>query len=65
MGLGLTEDSRDAPPLLGMHRQHVDDVGPVVPYLVSVAEQAERSGELISLSTNLLRDLDRTGSVFG
>jgi hypothetical protein len=34
----LTQQSRYSPPLLRMHRQHVDNVGPVVPMSVAVPE---------------------------
>jgi hypothetical protein len=35
----LGEQARDLPPDLRIHRQHVDDVGPVVASLVAVTEQ--------------------------
>jgi hypothetical protein len=36
---GSPEQPRLLPPCLRMHRQHVDDVGPVVAKSVAVAEQ--------------------------
>jgi len=38
-GFDLAQQPRDPAPLLRMHRQHVDDVGPFVASLVAVAEQ--------------------------
>ena|SRR5512132_1850718 len=38
--INLPEQPRNLPPRIRMHRQHVDDVGPVVASLVTVAEQA-------------------------
>jgi hypothetical protein len=39
-GFDLSEQPRDPAPFLWMHRQHVDDVGPIVSVLVAVAHQA-------------------------
>ena len=39
MRLNLTKHPRYLPPLLRMHRQHVDDGGPVVAMSVAVAEE--------------------------
>jgi hypothetical protein len=38
-GVDLAENPSDAAPGLRVHRQEVDDVGPVVPVLIAVAEQ--------------------------
>ena len=38
-GFDLSEQPRDPAPFLWMHRQHVDDVGPIVSVLVAVAKQ--------------------------
>jgi hypothetical protein len=37
--INLPEQPRNPAPRLRMHRQHVDDVGPVVAMSVAVAEQ--------------------------
>jgi hypothetical protein len=48
----LPEQPRYLPPLLRMHRQHVDDVGPVVAVLVAVAEQLRGDRGALGLVTD-------------
>ena len=59
--LNLSKQSRYSPSLLWMHRQHVDDVGPIVAMSVAVAEQLR--GDCVPVGSRTLEQFAQTAKV--
>ena len=62
-GVDLAKHPHDPPARLGIHRQHVDDVGPVVASLVAIAEQLR--GDLIAVGLVADQDAAEAVAAFG